>query len=57
MICNVALQELAIRTSVERGPCHCAEQDKGGLEHLYVTYMVHPHIVFEVLPGGQAVHR
>lgn len=32
-------------------------QDKGGEEHLYVTYMVQPHIVFEVLPGGEAVHR
>lgn len=27
------------------------------VEHLYVTYYVQPHIVFEVFPNGSALHR
>ncbi|GAX76774.1 hypothetical protein CEUSTIGMA_g4220.t1 [Chlamydomonas eustigma] len=32
-------------------------KDTHGFEHLYVTYMVQPHTVFEILPSGVSVHR
>ena len=38
-------------------PLGICVQDDAGFEHLYVTYTVQPHMVFEVLPSGKSVHR
>ncbi|KAG1672134.1 hypothetical protein FOA52_001722 [Chlamydomonas sp. UWO 241] len=31
--------------------------DANGAEHLYVSYLMQPHIVLEVMPSGETVHR
>lgn len=28
-----------------------------GVEHLFATYMVWPHVVVELYPNGSAIHR
>ena len=53
----IVIQAAGAESALCTCPLGICVQDDAGSEHLYVTYTVQPHMVFEVLPSGKSVHR